>query len=33
MFERSGRKKPQIDQKQVEELRAKIGELAIASFF
>ncbi|MDE4142596.1 transposase [Phaeobacter gallaeciensis] len=33
VFERGGRKKPEIDQEQVKELHAKIGELAVANSF
>ncbi|WP_430700912.1 IS3 family transposase [Pontivivens nitratireducens] len=33
VFERGGRKKPEIDEEQVKELHAKIGELAVANFF
>ena len=33
VFERSGRKKPEIDEEQVKELHAKIGELAVANSF
>ncbi|WP_371398838.1 IS3 family transposase [Marinovum algicola] len=33
VFERGNRKKPEIDEEQVKELRAKIGELAVANFF
>lgn len=33
VFERGGRKKPEIDQEQVTELQAKIGELAVANSF
>lgn len=29
MFERGNRKKPEIDEEQVKELQAKIGELAV----
>lgn len=31
VFERGGRKKPEIDEDQVKELHAKIGELAVAN--
>lgn len=33
MFERGSRKKPEIDEEQVKELHAKIGELAEANSF
>jgi transposase len=33
VFERSGRRKPEIDEDQVKELHAKIGELAVANDF
>ncbi|MEI4261189.1 IS3 family transposase [Roseovarius sp. D0-M9] len=33
VFERGGRNKPEIDEEQVKELHAKIGELAVANFF
>lgn len=33
VFERGGRKKPEIDEDQVKELHAKIGELAVANSF
>ncbi|EEX11820.1 conserved hypothetical protein [Citreicella sp. SE45] len=33
MFECGGRKKPEIDEEQVKELHAKIGELAVANPF
>jgi transposase len=33
VFERGGRKKPEIDEEQVKELQAKIGELAVANSF
>ncbi len=33
VFERGGRKKPEIDEEQVRELHAKIGELAVANSF
>lgn len=33
VFERGGRKKPEIDAEQVKELHAKIGELAVANSF
>ena len=33
LFERGGRKKPEIDEDQVRELHAKVGELAVASDF
>ena len=33
VFERGARKKPEIDEEQVKELHAKIGELAVASSF
>ena len=33
MFERGGAKKPEIDEEQVKELHAKIGELAVANDF
>ena len=33
VFERGGRKKPEIDKEQVKELHAKIGELAVANSF
>lgn len=33
VFERGGRKKPEIDDEQVKELHAKIGELAVANSF
>jgi transposase len=33
VFERGGRKKPEIDEDQVKELHAKIGELAVANDF
>jgi len=33
VFERGGRKKPEIDEEQVKELHAKIGELAVANAF
>jgi len=33
VFERGGRKKPVIDEEQVRELHAKIGELAVANSF
>ena len=33
VFERGGRKKPEIDEEQVKELHAKIGELAVANSF
>jgi len=31
VFERGGRKKPEIDEEQVKELHAKIGELVVAN--
>ena len=31
MFERGGKKAPEIDEEQVKELHAKIGELAVAN--
>lgn len=33
VFERGGRKNPEIDEEQVKELHAKIGELAVANSF
>jgi len=33
VFERGGTKKPEIDEEQVKELHAKIGELAVANDF
>lgn len=33
VFERGGRKKPEIDEEQVKELHAEIGELAVANSF
>ena len=33
VFERGGRKRPEIDEEQVKELHAKIGELAVANSF
>ena len=33
VFERGSRKKPEIDEEQVKELHAKIGELAVANDF
>ena len=33
VFERGGRKSPEIDEEQVKELHAKIGELAVANSF
>ena len=33
VFERGGREKPEIDEEQVKELHAKIGELAVANSF
>lgn len=33
VFERGARKKPEIDEEQVKELHAKIGELAVANSF
>ena len=33
VFERGRRKKPEIDEEQVKELHAKIGELAVANSF
>lgn len=33
VFERGGRKAPEIDEEQLRELRAKIGELAVANDF
>lgn len=33
VFERGGAKKPEIDEEQVKELHAKIGELAVANDF
>ena len=33
VFERGNRKKPEIDEEQVKELHAKIGELAVANDF
>jgi len=33
VFERGARKKPEIDEEQVTELHAKIGELAVANSF
>lgn len=33
VFERGGRKAPEIDEEQVRELHAKIGELAVANDF
>jgi transposase len=33
VFERGGKKAPEIDEEQVKELRAKIGELAVANDF
>ncbi len=33
VFERGGRKKPEIDEEQVKELHAKIGELAVGNSF
>ena len=33
LFERGGRKNPEIEEEQVEEYRAKIGELAVANSF
>ena len=33
VFERGGCKKPEIDEEQVKELHAKLGELAVANFF
>jgi len=33
VFERGGRRNPKIDEEQVKELHAKIGELAVANSF
>jgi len=33
VFERGGRKPPEVDEEQVKDLRAKIGELAVANDF
>ena len=33
VFERGARRKPEIDERQVKELHAKIGELAVANDF
>ncbi len=33
VFERGGKKRPEIDEEQVKELHAKIGELAVANGF
>ena len=33
VFERGGKKAPEIDEEQVKELHAKIGELAVANVF
>ncbi|OKL42888.1 transposase [Pseudovibrio exalbescens] len=33
VFERGGKRKPEIDEEQVKELHAKIGELAVANDF
>jgi len=33
VFERGGRKRPEIDEEHVKELHAKIGELAVANSF
>lgn len=33
VFERGGKKAPEIDEEQVKELHAKIGELAVANDF
>ena len=33
MFERGSRKTPEIDEEQVKDLHAKIGELAVANDF
>jgi len=33
VFERGGRKKPEVDEEQVKEPHAKIGELAVANSF
>ena len=33
VFERGGRRKPEIEEEQVKELHAKIGELAVANDF
>lgn len=33
VFERGGRKRPEIDDEQVKDLHAKIGELAVANDF
>ena len=33
VFERSGKKAPEIDEEQMQELHAKIGELAVANDF
>jgi transposase len=33
VFERGGKPRPEIDEEQVKELHAKIGELAVASDF
>jgi len=33
VFERGGRKRLEVDEEQVKELRAKIGELAVANSF
>ena len=33
VFERGGKRKPEIDEDQVKELHAKIGELAVANSF
>ena len=33
VFERGGRRKPEVDEEQVKELHAKIGELAVANSF
>ena len=33
MFERDGKKAPEIDEEQMKELHAKIGELAVANDF
>jgi len=33
VFERGPRKRPEIDEEQVKELHAKIGELAVAKSF
>jgi transposase len=33
VFERGGKRAPEIDEEQVKELRAKLGELAVANDF